>query len=583
MSGRNCTLFFSFIFLACSAFIGSLASNLNADPGYYPAPELNREEAARQVIDSVAYAINSPDPPVDCATISILNVKEAASADDSRFNPFLKYLMTKPSLQDESIHRTPEGNFLIHYTKDRGTIDAVPLPDHNKNSIPDYVETIGEALEEARRFYIEMLGYRNPIDRFAPGKPCEVFVLNLGGKATGATIPVQDVSSSSENRAASFIMIDNMILGDSIILKSSAAHQYAHAITLAYSLKNESWWTEAAAIWLEDRLYHTLPKYLDSIAFRLHSKGKALNTDDIRLFQGNTLWTFFLGEKDVNLVRKIWEEMELFPEASLLEVFAKVLEREGHGTLQENFSDYAIWNHFTGSRDDGNHFLFAGLLPDPEFDSSYSCYPVAGIQVDNPLESLGMSFIRFESERTRGALIVSFDGDQSCRWDVDMLIVSDNPPYYFKAKMDLSPAGYGTIGVPWERVSEVIMIVKNIDCKDESSGKYSYMASHDPSYPFEFNFFNTSEEDGKIAILWETGSETNLYGWNVYRSVEPEKNFSRINEIIIPALGDSSTPIIYKFIDDSARGSVKYYYYVEGVTCEGLSSRSFVSSTQIKK
>ena len=586
MKGRKILFFFLLSSLSLS-LLSAGDTEVGADDALLSDPGSGRESISKGNITSTAHAVNvllkSSDSPAECITPFIFSMIDDPSSRNSLPNNALRFLEKRPSWKDEIVQRTAEGNFLIHYTKDKNTIDVIPLSDNDRNGIPDYVETIGQGLEEARRLFIETLGFHNPSARFSPGQPYEVYVVNLGGSVTGATIPQMSEKIPGTDQMPSFMLIDSMILDDATILKASAAHQFAHAITLAYTYKKEPWWSEATAIWLEDRLFHTLPRYGDALGFRLKNKGKALNAENFRLTQGNALWAFFLGEKDVSLIRKTWEEMELFPENSLIESFAAVLEREGYGSLQNNFSDYAIWNYFTGSKNDGNHFLFADILPDPVFDSSHATYPAVAVQSENPVESFGASFVRLESERTRGAVIVNFDGDQSCHWEVDMLLVSDAQPRYFRSKMTVSPSGHGSIGIPWQKISEVIMIVKNLSCEERSAGKFSFTASCDPSYPFELSFFTAMVEEGNISLQWETASETSLFGWNIYRSTEPEHNFSRINEIIIPALGDPSNSIIYKFLDDSVRQSVKYYYYIEGITLEGLTCQTPVSSANIKE
>ncbi len=578
---------FLFVFLFLILLTFSVSNSASAEESGTVLKHGSNSEQAIVTDMSSAHAMNmlltAADASINCGTPLLFTMLNDPSRRDPSLTHALQVLIRRPSLREESVCRTMDGNFLIHYTRNKNTIDTVPSVDTDRNGIPDYVDLIGDGLEEAQQLYVDTFGFQSPAARFSPGQPYDVYIVDLGGSATGATVPILTGKLIGTDQIPSFMLIDNMILDDATILKASAAHQYAHAITLAYSYRKEPWWAEATAIWLEDRLYHTLPRYLESLDFRLSLKGKAFDDDNLKIAQGNALWAFFLGEKDRNLVRKIWEEIELFPENTLLDSFSTVLEREGEGSLRSNFSDYSIWSYFTGNRNDGNHFLFADLLADPVFESSHSLYPVPLTEITNPIESLGASFVRFESEMSRGALIVDFEGDQSCQWDVDLLLVSDVPPMYLKTKMSIDPSGRGSIGIPWQSISEVIMIVKNMDCEERSSGRYTFTASHDPSYPFALQFFKAAEEQGNIALSWETGSEENLYGWNIYRSTEPEQSFSRINTIIIPALGDSSNEIIYTFIDNSAHPSVRYYYYIEGITMEGLPSRSSISSAHIEE
>ncbi len=545
--------------------------------------ELIQESEVHSVAEALNILFNAEEPPIDCATPVIIELINHYHSHDLPLPQAVQFLLEKPSLKEELIYKTEEGHFRIHYTKDRSTVDAIIIADRNNNYIPDYVETIGEGLEEARKLFIDQLLFADPARLLQPGQPFDVYIKNLGGKLSGMTAPLLDKSSRSQGQAFSFIVLDNLLVGDKTILKAISAHHFAHAITFSYSFRASHWWSEASAIWLEDRLYNTLIRYYEPLNYRLRMKNKALDTDDLVLTQGNALWPFFLSEKDVNLIRMSWEEIQSQPDMAVLQIFTNLFERNHLGSLLDNFSDFCLWSYFTGSKDDGNHFLFASYLPDPFFDSSYSTYPIAGIQTENPVEPLAVSFIRFESEKSEGALIINFEGDQHCQWDVDVLLVSDKDPRYYRTKMDIDNTGHGFIGIPWKRLNEIIMVVKNLSIRKGVSGRFNYVATHDPSFPFEINFIEAIGEQGIIAILWETNSESDLFGWNVYRSCQPLCDFSKINDVFIPALGEFSGPVLYKYLDINAKPSTRYFYYVEGVTMEGLSSRSSISSAEVEE
>lgn len=547
------------------------------DQELFPQSEINSTAEALNIL------FNGEEPPIDCASPVIQGLIHHYQSQGISLSPALKFLIDRPSLKEELIYNTPQGHFRIHYSKDRSTVDAIIIADKDQNGIPDYIETVGVGLEEARTLFIDQLGFNDPSRLSQSGQPCDIYIKNLGGMLSGFTVPLQKRDSRLQGKSFSFIVLDNLLVGDKTILKSIAAHQFAHAITYSYSYRSESWWSEATAIWLEDRLYSTLIRYYEALSYRLEKKNKALATDQLILMQGNALWPFFLSEKDVNLIRLGWEEIKDNPDWSVIQVFSQLLEKNNRGTLEDNFSDFCLWTYFTGSKDDGNHFLFASYLPDPFFDSSYSTYPIAGIQIENPIEPFGASFIQFESEKSGGALIINFEGDQHCQWSVDVLLVSDKDPRYYRARMSIDDSGHSSIGIPWEPLTDIIVVVKNLSMHQGIRGRFNYVATHDPSYPFELNFIEAVDEQGIIAVLWETDSETDLFGWNVYRSCEPVCDFSKINGVFIPALGESSAPVLYKFLDNSAQPSKKYFYYVEGITKDGLPSHSSVSSAEIEE
>ncbi len=545
--------------------------------------EYSLKEEIHSTAEALSILFHGEEPPIDCASPVIQELIHRYLSQGLSLPPALRLLTKRPSLSGELVYNTQQGHFRIHYSKDRSTVDAIIIADKDRNGIPDYVETVGAGLEEARTLFIDQLGFNDPARLSPSSQPCDVYIKNLGGKLSGFAVPLQNRGSRAQGKSFSFLVLDNLLLGNNTILKSIAAHQFAHAITYAHSYRSESWWSEATAIWLEDRLYSTLIRYYEPLNYRLEDKSKSLDTDSLILMQGNALWPFFLSEKDVHLIQRSWEEIQNNPDWSVLQVFSSILEKNHLGTLEENFSDFCLWTYFTGSKDDGNHFLFASYLPDPFFDSYYSTYPVAGIQIENPIEPLGASLIQFESQRSEGALIINFEGDPHCQWNVDVLLVSDKEPRHYRAKMGIDNSGHGSIGIPWESLTDILLVVKNVSIDAGLRGRFNYVATHDASYPFELNFIEAVDEEGVIAVLWETASETDLFGWNVYRSCEPVCDFSKINGVFIPALGEFSAPVLYKFLDDSAQPSKKYFYYIEGITNEGLSSRSPVSSAEIQE
>ena len=48
----------------------------------------------------------------------------------------------------------------------------------------------------------------------------------------------------------------------------------------------------------------------------------------------------------------------------------------------------------------------------------------------------------------------------------------------------------------------------------------------------------------------------------------------RVNPVWVPAVGDETISTSYHYLDRSARDGIVYRYRVEGITTEGLTSRS---------
>jgi len=72
-----------------------------------------------------------------------------------------------------------------------------------------------------------------------------------------------------------------------------------------------------------------------------------------------------------------------------------------------------------------------------------------------------------------------------------------------------------------------------------------------------------------VTISWQTGSETGVEHFNIYRSTSEEKNksYRKVNRIVLSA---GASP--YSFTDRLLRCNTTYYYKVEAVSASGESS-----------
>jgi hypothetical protein len=77
-----------------------------------------------------------------------------------------------------------------------------------------------------------------------------------------------------------------------------------------------------------------------------------------------------------------------------------------------------------------------------------------------------------------------------------------------------------------------------------------------------------------IIISWETVSEVNTQGFNLFRAVaSAEGPFVQVNEELIPARGDPLTGSSYQFRDQDVEAGRAYVYQIEEVEWGGARSR----------
>jgi hypothetical protein len=76
-----------------------------------------------------------------------------------------------------------------------------------------------------------------------------------------------------------------------------------------------------------------------------------------------------------------------------------------------------------------------------------------------------------------------------------------------------------------------------------------------------------------VVIEWETASELDTAGFNLYRSDSPDGIFVRVNENLIPASPDPLTGGTYTFDDPEVKPGRIYYYELESIDVDGSTTR----------
>jgi len=76
-----------------------------------------------------------------------------------------------------------------------------------------------------------------------------------------------------------------------------------------------------------------------------------------------------------------------------------------------------------------------------------------------------------------------------------------------------------------------------------------------------------------VTINWETASEVNTAGFNIYRSESPDGPWEKINKELIPPSEDPVRGGKYQFEDTHAEPGKTYYYQLEEVELTGKTTR----------
>lgn len=68
---------------------------------------------------------------------------------------------------------------------------------------------------------------------------------------------------------------------------------------------------------------------------------------------------------------------------------------------------------------------------------------------------------------------------------------------------------------------------------------------------------------------WTTASESNTFGYDVYRSDSEKGKFARITKKPVLGNGTTSETHKYEFVDDTIDPCKEYWYYIEEITTDG--------------
>ncbi len=104
-------------------------------------------------------------------------------------------------------------------------------------------------------------------------------------------------------------------------------------------------------------------------------------------------------------------------------------------------------------------------------------------------------------------------------------------------------------------------------------GAYEYKIGTDPTLPVTLSAFTAEFINNTSTLYWETQSEVDNLGWNLYRNVVQEfSNSEQITHEMIPGNGTITEPSYYNF-EDTADLEIghTYYYWLESIDYSGIS------------
>ena len=289
------------------------------------------------------YALHNPErlkpefrskgvPPMKSATLLYLEIKQNWDRLSKKTQDLLWPYLLRPTqpgedsltggighsytTDDTASWVSPSGHFRVWYVRSTG--DAPDMTDEDpQDGVPDWINLVGETLDDVWAYEVDGLGYREPIrdadysyyydqygmDYGGDGR-FDVYVEDLGSAVFGYACPEFLISpSDSINFATCYIVIDNdypeSIFGHKPeeSLAVTCAHEFFHAIQFAYRCDmNLCYFMEISSVWMEDQAYTQVNDYLNYLPY-FFSYPQVSLTNSIGLHMyGSCIWGFYLSE-----------------------------------------------------------------------------------------------------------------------------------------------------------------------------------------------------------------------------------------------------------------------------------------------
>lgn len=99
----------------------------------------------------------------------------------------------------------------------------------------------------------------------------------------------------------------------------------------------------------------------------------------------------------------------------------------------------------------------------------------------------------------------------------------------------------------------------------------SFAPQGPPALHVELLSFEAAPQGGSILVSWETATEIDNSGFNLYRAGSLEAEKSQLNDDLIPSQVPPGSPIgaYYEFVDGTVEAGGTYFYWLEAVDIYG--------------
>jgi len=398
---------------------------------------------------------------------------------------------------------SPGGHFKLSYTTSGA--DAVPIEDDvnvGVYGVPDYIERIANYLDQSWLVEIENCLFAAPNDVDVDGYYNIYFQLmpsDFGYTRGNFTEGTKIILNSNFPSTFATQDPDGNQIG---LAKVTCAHELKHASQWMYGeFPRQMGWAELDATWAEELVYDYVNQSM--LYYTLENGRYTLFSIPILALTGNYenyYWEDYLHQKFDNnsytsapLLLDFMERRAAQPDESVLDSYDYVLQNNFGSSLSEAFTEFIVWNFYTGSRAvQGFGYDEAGIVgfPEVQLRNTHSSYPANGS--GSGLGHLSSNHILLYPGGQDG-LKVNFTGSYNV--NMEAVVTWSNGSSVTWEKIDLGIFNGGELFTDTKSFGALLPIVTA-----RTGSGLSYAYSIDPAAVYNISFTN------------QIGSSTNAGG-----------------------------------------------------------------------
>lgn len=348
------------------------------DRGLISAADAVYFNAIRYLRPELLPARYAPEAPQisKCGTETIQQVRYHWTLFTRSQQNDLESFAYRPDMPESYV--SPDGQFRVHYTREGP--DSVSIDDQDASGVPDYVERAAEYLMESYQVEIMEMGLQEPPpDIESSGPEWDVYLRHIPGYY--GWVNIDQLVSVNPDIYTTFMTLDNDYVHTKTkgleALRVTIAHEFQHMIQYGYIFRDENnngvcddqFLNEAAATWMEDRVYDEVNDYLYYLPYLFNETNRSFSTFNGRREYGLCIWFHFLEKRfyGMDMLRRILNEMIFHP---AIEACDAALQGLGN-SFADQLSLFYAWNMMTGVRADTIRFYPEGHLY-PEINMDWS-------------------------------------------------------------------------------------------------------------------------------------------------------------------------------------------------------------------